>query len=212
MTRSAKDTKIWTVAYVVVATVSAILFFVMQPDEEEDTKGTAPSKTVSAMQGETEATLAKLNLVLPAPSTPKGNYVQCVPVNDNLLHLCGHIPTNSETGELITGKVGKDLSVEEGYEAAKACALAIISTLQNFLGKGQLDRVKRIVKVVGFVNCTDDFTQQPSVINGASDLFGAVFGERGKHARSAVGTNALPLNVATEVECIVELHSHITSV
>ena len=93
--------------------------------------------------------------------------------------------------------------MEQGYDAAKLVALSLISTLKTTVG--DLDKVKRIVKLVGFVNCTDGFTQQPQVVNGASDLFGQVFGERGFHARSAVGTNALPLNVPVEIEAIVEV-------
>jgi enamine deaminase RidA (YjgF/YER057c/UK114 family) len=108
-------------------------------------------------------------------------------------------------GNLIVGKVGKDLSIDEGYEAAKVCGLNIISTLKNHLGS--LDKVKRVVKLNGFVNCPDDFTQQPRVINGCSDLMVAVFTkEIGTHARAAVGTNALPLGVAVEVEAIIEVH------
>lgn len=120
----------------------------------------------------------------------------------NILHLAGHIPAR-ENGELIKGKLGSTLTVEEGYQSAKCCAINILSTLKGELGT--LDNVKRIVKVVGFVACTDDFEMQPAVINGASDFFGEVFGEKGRHARSAVGTNALPLGIATEVECIVEV-------
>jgi len=157
------------------------------------------------IEGKTEAKLKELDISIPIPPSPKGNYVSVVR-SGNLLHLCGHIPTTS-TGELIQGKLGKDLTVEQGYESAKACAINILGTLSKELGEGNLDKIRRVVKVVGFVNCTNDFTQQPSVINGASDLFGSVFGTlRGQHARSAVGTNSLPLNIATEVECIVELY------
>lgn len=128
-----------------------------------------------------------------------GNYVSCVRV-ENTLHLCGHIPQTS-AGELIKGKLGDNLSIEEGYNSAKTCAINILGTLKKELG--DLNKVKQIIKIVGFVNCTNDFTQQPAVINGASDLFVEVFGENGYHSRSAVGTNALPLGIATEVECIV---------
>lgn len=103
---------------------------------------------------------------------------------------------------LLKGKLGSTYTVEQGYESAKACAINILATLKSELGT--LDRVKQVVKVVGFVACTDDFEQQPAVINGASDFFVEVFGEKGRHARSAVGTNSLPLGIATEVECIVE--------
>lgn len=104
---------------------------------------------------------------------------------------------------MIKGKVGSTLSIEEGYKSARTCAINILGTLKVNLGS--LEKVKQIVKIVGFVNCTDDFTQQPAVINGASDLFVEVFGKKGIHARSAVGSNALPLGIATEVECIVEV-------
>mmetsp|Transcript_2448 Transcript_2448/g.3584 ORF Transcript_2448/g.3584 Transcript_2448/m.3584 type:complete len:197 (+) Transcript_2448:103-693(+) len=157
----------------------------------------------STNAGIVQAQLRKFGITLPVPPTPKGNYVSCTR-QGNVLYICGHIPTDFETGSLITGKVGKDLTVEEGYASAKACAINILGTLAVELN-GNLDSIKRIVKVVGFVNCTDDFTQQPAVVNGASDLFGDVFGDKGKHARSAVGTNSLPLNIATEVECIVEI-------
>ncbi len=121
----------------------------------------------------------------------------------NLLHLSGHIPV-TENG-LIKGKLGSTLSVKDGYQSAKTCAINILATLKKELGT--LDNVKQIVKIVGFVACTDDFDQQPSVINGASDFFVELFGEKGNHARSAVGTNALPLGIATEVECIVEIEA-----
>ncbi len=119
---------------------------------------------------------------------------------ENTVHVCGHIPQTLD-GKLITGKLGKDLSIEEGYKSARTCAINILATLK--LELGSLDKVKRVIKVVGFVNCTDEFTEQPKVINGASDLFVEVFGEAGVHARSAVGSNALPLGIATEIECIV---------
>eukprot|EP00593_Proboscia_inermis_P014162 CAMPEP_0171313370 /NCGR_PEP_ID=MMETSP0816-20121228/41613_1 /TAXON_ID=420281 /ORGANISM="Proboscia inermis, Strain CCAP1064/1" /LENGTH=164 /DNA_ID=CAMNT_0011800649 /DNA_START=208 /DNA_END=702 /DNA_ORIENTATION=+ len=162
------------------------------------------SKLSGQEQGGIEARLEKMGIIVPEPVAPKGNYVSAVRLG-NALHLCGHVPTNSSTGELITGKVGKDLTVEEGYESARACAINILGTLKMELG--DLNRVKQVVKVVGFVNCADDFTQQPAVINGASDLFAEVFGESGRHARSAVGSNVLPLNIATEVECIIEIKS-----
>lgn len=148
-----------------------------------------------------EKAIESLGLKLPAPGVPKGNFVNTVKIG-NLIYLSGHLPQPAE-GDLIIGKLGKDLSVEEGYEAAKLVGLNICSTLKNKLG--DLDRVKRIVKLVGFVNCTDTFTQQPAVVNGCSDLMVKIFGEKGKHARSAVGTNALPLGVAVEIEAIVEI-------
>lgn len=140
--------------------------------------------------------LAFVSVVLVA-----GNYVQVVR-SGNQLFLAGHLPQPAGGGALVTGKVGKDLTVEQGYEAAKLVALNLIATLKRELG--DLDKVERIVKLVGFVNCTDGFAQQPQVVNGASDTLAEVFGDKGKHARSAVGTNALPLNVAVEIEAIVQ--------
>lgn len=152
--------------------------------------------------GAIEEKLESMGITIPDATTPKGNYVSCVRMG-NILHLSGHIPATPNG--LIKGKLGSTLTVEEGYQSAKTCAIHILATLQKELGT--LDRVKQIVKIVGFVACTDDFDQQPSVINGASDFFVEVFGEKGRHARSAVGTNALPLGIATEVECIVEIES-----
>jgi enamine deaminase RidA (YjgF/YER057c/UK114 family) len=156
---------------------------------------------IGARSVHVEARLAELGYKLPAVSAPKGSYVLCVR-SGNLVFTAGHLPVAGD-GTLVTGKVGKELSVAEGNKAAEYCALSLLATLKNELG--DLDRVVRIVKVVGFVNCTDGFSQQPAVVNGTSDLFGKVLGDKGKHARSAVGTNALPLNVPVEVECIVEV-------
>ena len=108
-------------------------------------------------------------------------------------------------GSLIVGKVGEDLTVEQGYEAAKFVGLNLLSTLKHNLG--DLDKVKRVVKLFGLVNCVNGFGQQPAVMNGCSDLMVKVFGENGRHVRSAVGTNALPLNVCVEVEAVFELHA-----
>lgn len=146
--------------------------------------------------------LDELGIVLREPPSPKGNYVSCVRTG-NHLYLCGHIPEKDD-GTLWKGRLGETLTVEEGYESAKCCAIAILNTLSKELG-GDLSRVVQVVKVVGFVNSANDFEQQPAVINGASDLFGNVFGPAGVHARSAVGTNVLPLGIATEVEAIVEI-------
>jgi len=149
----------------------------------------------------TESRLKELGYTLPEPTAPKGSYQLCVK-SGNLLFLAGHLP-QPVNGKLVVGKIGDSLTVEEGTQAAEYCGLNILATLKQELG--DLDRVKRIVKVVGFVNCDDTFTQQPQVVNGASDFFGKVLGDRGVHARSAVGTNALPLGVAVEIEAIVEV-------
>jgi enamine deaminase RidA (YjgF/YER057c/UK114 family) len=147
--------------------------------------------------------LKELNIELYSPSKPMGNYVKAVRTG-NLLYLAGHGPTKAD-GTNITGKVGKDLTTEQGYDAAKQVGIAILSTLKAELG--DLNKVKRVVKVLGMVNCTENFVDQPKVMNGFSDLMVAVFGEKGKHARSAVGMYALPSNIAVEVEIIVELEN-----
>lgn len=145
--------------------------------------------------------LKELGIELSPPSKPIANYVKAVRVG-NLLYLSGHGPTKPD-GTNITGKVGKDLTLEQGYEAAKVTATGIISTLKAELG--DLNKVKRIVKVNGWVNCYPDFADQPKVINGCSDLMVAVFGEKGKHARAAMGAVALPSNIAVEIEMVVEV-------
>lgn len=143
----------------------------------------------------------ELGIKLTPPSTPSANYVKAVRVG-NLLYLSGHGPSKPEGGS-ITGKVGQDMTTEEGYDAARQAGIALLSTMKAELGS--LNKVKRMVKVLGMVNCTPDFKDQPKVINGCSDLLVEVFGDNGKHARSAVGMNALPSNIAVEIEIIVEL-------
>lgn len=146
-----------------------------------------------------EQRLKELNITLPAASTPAANYVPYVR-EGSLIFVAGQLPWDLD-GELKhLGKVGQALSMEDGYASARLCALNCLAQLQAALGS--LDRIKRIVRVGGFVNCVDGFTQQAQVINGASDVIVEVFGDRGKHARAAVGTNALPRNVATEVELV----------
>jgi len=160
---------------------------------------------LSALYGshaqDAEKRLKEKGIVLTIPSKPIANYVNAVRVG-NLLFLAGKGPAKPD-GTNITGKVGKDLTIEQGYEAARMTAINHLSVLKAELGS--LDKVKRIVKVLGMVNCTDNFTDQPKVINGYSDLMVEIFGEKGKHARSAVGMNALPGNIAVEVEVIVEI-------
>jgi enamine deaminase RidA (YjgF/YER057c/UK114 family) len=148
-----------------------------------------------------EAKLKELKIELFTPAPPIANYVKAVRTG-NLVYLAGHGPTRAD-GSNITGKVGKDLTIEQGYEAARQTGIALLSTLKAEIG--DLKKVKRIVKVLGMVNCTDDFADQPKVINGFSDLMVAVFGDKGKHARSAVGMNALPSNIAVEIEMIIEV-------
>lgn len=145
--------------------------------------------------------LKELGIELIPATKPIANYVKAVRTG-NLLFLAGHGPSLTD-GTVMTGKLGQNYTVEQGYQAARQTAISLISTLKNELG--DLNKVKRIVKVLGMVNCTPDFTDQPKVMNGCSDLLVEVFGEKGKHARSAVGMNALPLGMAVEVEIIVEI-------
>ena len=148
-----------------------------------------------------ETKLKEMGVELPQAVTPVANYVPAVRTG-NLVFLSGHGPFR-EDSSLITGKVGSDLTTDQGYEAARRIAIGLLGSLKAEIG--DLDKVKRIVKLLGLVNCTSNFADQPSVINGASDFFVEVFGDKGKHARSAVGTNALPFNIAVEIEMIVEV-------
>jgi enamine deaminase RidA (YjgF/YER057c/UK114 family) len=148
-----------------------------------------------------EARLKELGIELPPAVTPVANYVPAVRTG-NLVFLSGHGPIK-EDGSLITGKVDVDLTVEQGYQAARRIAIGLLGSLKAAIG--DLDKVRQVVKLLGLVNCGPDFTDQPKVINGASDFLVEVFGEKGKHARSAVGTNALPINIAVEIEMIVEV-------
>ncbi len=153
--------------------------------------------------GNIAARLQELGITLAAPWQPQGmNFVPCVR-SGNLLFVSGHGPRLAD-GSFINGKLGLDLDTQQGYEAARLVALDLLATIQGELGS--LDRVRRIVKLLGMVNSAPDFTKQPLVINGASDLLVAVFGyARGSHARSAVGMAALPTNIAVEIEMIVEI-------
>ena len=157
------------------------------------------SKITIAQDAETR--LKEKGIVLATPGKPVANYVNAVRVG-NLLYLAGKGPTKPD-GSNITGKVGKDLTIEQGYEAARLTAINHLAVLKAELGS--LNKVKRIVKVLGMVNCTEDFKDQPKVVNGYSDLMVEIFGDKGKHARSAVGMYALPSNIAVEVEVIVEI-------
>ena len=148
-----------------------------------------------------ETKLKEKGIVLVTPSGPVANYVNAVRVG-NLLYLSGKGPQKPDNS-YVTGKVGKDLTIEQGYEAARLTAIGHLGVIKKELGS--LNKVKRIVKVLGMVNCTEDFKDQPKVINGYSDFMVEIFGEKGKHARSAVGVYSLPLNFAVEVEVIVEI-------
>ena len=148
-----------------------------------------------------ENRLAELKIILQKVQPPIASYVNAVRTG-NLIYLSGKGPTASD-GKFISGKVGVDLTLEEGKAAARNTGLNLLAALKAEIG--DLDKVKRIVKVLGMVNCPTDFTQQPQVINGFSDLMVEVFGDKGKHARSAVGVGSLPANMAVEIEMIVEV-------
>ncbi len=150
-----------------------------------------------------EEKLAQMGLVLPSPGPPAGNYVGAVLAGD-LLFVSGHGPRRADHS-YMTGKVGRDLTTEQAYEAAKVVMLNCLASVKREIG--DLDRVKRIVKLLGMVNCTEDFIEHPQVINGASDLLVELYGESGRHARSAVGMQQLPMNIPVEVEMIVEVNN-----
>ena len=145
--------------------------------------------------------IKKNNINLPKAPDPVGSYVATKIVN-KLLYISGQISID-EDGKLIKGKVGKELSLEEGHEAAKFCALNILAQLKKKCGS--LDKVKGCVKLTGYVNSTDSFVDQPKIINGASDLISNIFGDEGKHTRAAISVNSLPLGAAVEVDGIFEL-------
>ena len=150
-----------------------------------------------------EKKIKELNIKLPEAKAPVGNYV-ATKIVGNLLYVSGQVSINSN-GELIKGKVGKDLNTDEAYNAAERCGMSIISQVKKAC-EGDLSKVKSCIKLTGFVNSTDDYTNQPKVINGASDLLVSIFGEAGMHTRAAVSVNSLPLGVAVEVDAIFELN------
>ena len=147
--------------------------------------------------------IKKLDIILPQAKLPVGSYV-ATKITGNLLFISGQISID-ENGKLIKGKVGKDLSVDDGYNAAKRCGLSIVSQAKEACD-GDLSKIKSCIKLTGFVNSTDDFTDQPKVINGASDLIASIFDKAGMHTRAAISTNSLPLGVSVEVDAIFELN------
>ena len=148
-----------------------------------------------------ETRLSDLGITLPDAPSPAANYVPYV-IAGNLVFISGQV-ARDENG-FVTGKLGAGMDVEAGQRAAGLCALALVAQLKAACG-GDLDRVSRIVKLTGFVNAAEDFTEHPKVINGASDLLGEIFGDKGRHARAAVGTSSLPLGVAVEIEGVFEI-------
>lgn len=148
-----------------------------------------------------EEKLRHMGYELPAPLTPLANYIPAYRTG-NLVFLSGSGPIRAD-GSILTGKVGADLSIEDGYEASRLCALNLLAHLKKNIG--DLDKVKHIVKLLGMVNATPEFTRQPDIINGCSDMLVELFGDRGRHARSAIGMVSLPHNYAVEIEMIVEV-------
>ena len=146
--------------------------------------------------------IKELKIELPEAKAPVGSYV-ATKIVGKLLYVSGQISINSK-GDLIKGKVGKDLTTDEAYKAAERCGLSIVAQVKNACN-GDLSKVKSCIKLTGFVNSTEDFIEQPKVINGASDLIALIFGESGMHTRAAVSTNSLPLGVSVEVDAIFEL-------
>ena len=150
-----------------------------------------------------EEKIKELKIELPEAKAPVGSYV-ATKISGKLLYVSGQISMSSN-GELIKGKVGKDLNTEEAYKAAERCGLSIVAQVKKSC-EGDLSKIKSCIKLTGFVNSTEDFTEQPKVINGASDLIASIFGESGMHTRAAVSTNSLPLGVSVEVDAIFELN------
>jgi enamine deaminase RidA (YjgF/YER057c/UK114 family) len=150
-----------------------------------------------------EEKISELNIKLPEAKSPAGNYV-ATKIAGKLLYISGQISID-EKGALIKGKVGKDLDTDKAYQAAKRCGLSIITQAKNACD-GDLSKIKSCIKLTGFVNSTETFTEQPKVINGASDLMASIFGDAGMHTRAAVSTNSLPLGVAVEIDAIFELN------
>ena len=150
-----------------------------------------------------EKKIEELKIKLPEAKPPVGSYV-ATKITGNLLFISGQISI-AENGELIKGKIGKELSTEQGYDAAKRCGLSIVAQAKVACN-GDLSKIKSCIKLTGFVNSTEDFTEQPKVINGASDLIATIFGDAGMHTRAAVSTNSLPLGVSVEVDAIFELN------
>ena len=153
--------------------------------------------------GDIENKIKSLNIVLPEPKAPVGSYV-ATKIVGKLLFISGQVSIDNNS-KLITGKVGKELSNDEGYRAAERCGLSVVAHVKNAC-QGDLNKVKSCVKLTGYVNSTNDFKDQPKIINGASDIIAKIFEEKGEHTRAAVSVNSLPLGVAIEVDAIFELN------
>jgi enamine deaminase RidA (YjgF/YER057c/UK114 family) len=149
-----------------------------------------------------EDKINELKIILPKAADPVGSYL-ATKIVGNLLYVSGQISIN-ENGEFIKGKLGKDLNTNDGYEAAKRCALSLVAQVKKSCN-GDLNKIKSCIKLTGYVNSTDNYIEQPKVINGASDLIAQIFGQSGMHTRAAISANSLPLGVAVEVDAIFEL-------
>ena len=147
--------------------------------------------------------LKKLNIILPDPKAPVGAYV-ATKITGKLLFISGQVSIDKDS-KLITGKIGKDLNLDQGYKAAERCGLSIVAHVKKAC-EGDLEKIKSCVKLTGYVNSTDDFKDQPKIINGASDIIAKIFNKKGEHTRAAVSVNSLPLGVAVEVDAIFELN------
>jgi enamine deaminase RidA (YjgF/YER057c/UK114 family) len=195
---SMKSTAVSLLFWIALIVVGMAIWNVSMTFERKDAQTTAATKVEGA---DPEARLKELGILLPKAPAPVANYVNAVRTG-NLLFLAGKGPTGPD-GKDVIGKLGKDLTVEQGYQAARFVAINQLAVLKAELG--DLNRVTRIIKVLGMVNSDPAFTDQPAVVNGYSDLLVAVFGDKGKHARSAVGMATLPRGIAVEVEMIVEI-------
>ncbi len=188
---------IWNYTILITCCVIITLFFIISCQNRP-----TPQEETAADIVDAEANLIKLGITLPEPPSPVANYVNAVRTG-NLIFLAGKGPKRAD-GTEITGKLGREISIETGYEAARLTAINQLAVLKAELG--DLNRVKRIVKVLGMVNSDPEFIEQPAVINGFSDLMVAVFGDRGRHARAAVGMASLPRGQSVEIELIVEIY------
>ena len=182
---------------IILSSIFLLTLLACQPTEKQ----TAEVLPAQATEPDVEARLQELGIELPEVGAPVANFVMAVRTG-NLLFLSGNGPLKSD-GTWITGKVGADLTIEQGYEAARLTGIQQLAVLKDELG--DLNKVKRIVKVLGMVHSDPAFTDQPKVVNGFSDLMVEVFGDKGKHARAAVGMNSLPFGIACEIEMIVEV-------
>ncbi|MEY4940483.1 MAG: hypothetical protein RIQ93_2218 [Verrucomicrobiota bacterium] len=157
--------------------------------------------TLGAAAATPEEKIAELKLALPKPNVPIANYVPAVRTG-SLVFLAGHVPRDA-AGKVVAGKVGRDFTEQDAAAAARLTTLTLLASLKREIG--ELSKVKRIVRVGGWVNCTEEFQAQPQVMNGCSDLLVAIFGDRGRHARAAIGAHALPLGAVVEIEMVVEI-------